>query len=391
MARKGKRPGKARVDFRPNVQNPVREGSSLWTKRLKESRPEDVEDTHTGEAVKGKGRLARRRTVDLARAARLVDIEKHAAEPAPPQAEWREGTVVAIHGHFVRVDDGRTARNCVVRRVLKSLGLDQRNVVAVGDQVHFTVLDDEEGVIERVEDRHGRLFRRYRKQEHLIVTNVDQAVIVGSVAQPPLRIHLIDRYIVAALAGELSPVIVFNKIDLPHAEDLAEYERVYRPLGYPVCRTSATTGEGLDALRTVLADRRSTLAGLSGVGKSSLINALDPDLQLTANPVNRATGRGQHTTTTVTLLRLGFGGYVVDTPGIRQFAFWNIDQMNLEMYFEEFLPYVVDCKFPNCSHTHETDCAVKQAVETGAVAQWRYDSYEKIFNDEEEFRKEWEK
>jgi ribosome biogenesis GTPase len=277
-----------------------------------------------------------------------------------------------------------------VRRVLKSFQLDQRNVVAVGDNVCFTPLEDE-GVVEQVQDRKGRLFRRYRKQEHLIVTNIEQAVIVAAVATPELRVHLLDRYIVAALAGELKPVIVFNKIDLPSDEDIDGVQRVYESLGYAVCRTSVATGEGIEQLRALMAGRRSVVAGLSGVGKSSLINAVQPGANLIAKPVNRASGRGQHTTTTVQLLRLEGGGYVVDTPGIRQFAFWNIDRMNLEAYFAEFGPYIAACRFANCSHTHEIECAVKAAVECGEIADWRYDSYLKIFNDEEEFMKEWEK
>ena len=127
------------------------------------------------------------------------------------------------------------------------------------------------------------------------------------------------------------------------------------------------------------------------MGKSSLINAVDPGMKLTVKPVNRATKRGQHTTTTVNLLKLSFGGYVVDTPGIRQFAFWNFDRLNLEMHFEEFLAHVADCKYADCTHIHEDGCAVKDALEAGEIADWRYDSYVKIFEDEREFMESWER
>lgn len=387
---KGRGRRKVRIKFRPNVEQPARTGSSDWTKQLKEERVE-IEDALAQETVKAKGQLAKKRTVDPARAGMHLDLKYQAEHAATPHEQWHQGTVVAIHGHFVKVDDGGRVWLCVVRRVLKSLMLDQRNVVTVGDQVHFMPTDDKEGVIERVGDRHGRLLRRYRKREHLIVTNVDQAIIVASVAAPELRIHLVDRYIVAALSGELNPVIVFNKLDLPHDEPLDEYERVYSQLGYKVVRASTVGGLGIDALRKLMKNRKSVVAGVSGVGKSSLLNAVEPGLKLTVKPVNRATCRGQHTTTTVQLLKLSFTGYVVDTPGIRQFAFWNIDRQNLEAYFDDFLPYIPDCKYANCSHIHEDDCAVIHAVENGHITLWRYESYVKMFEDQREFLETWER
>ncbi len=391
MTRKKKRNNKIRVEFRPNLANPRREGSGIWTKKHKEQ-PEIVEDADTTQAFKGKGSLAKKKTIDAARADTLLDLGDLSADSIGTGTDkLMKGTVVSIHGQFAKVDDGNTIRTCVLRRVLKSLMLEQRNVIAVGDAVEFTPIDDDEGVIERVSQRYGMLFRHYRHKEHLIVTNVDQVLIVASVAEPELRIHLIDRYIVSALIGGLNPIIVFNKIDLPNDEPIDEYERIYGAIGYQVIRTSVVTGEGIEKLREILKDKKTALAGVSGVGKSSLINAVQPGLKLTTRAVNRATRRGVHTTTTVQLLKLDFGGYVVDTPGIRQFALARIKRDQLDEYFEDFLPFLGQCKFPNCVHIHESGCAVKQAVDDGKIAPHRYESYLKIYNDQEEFLERWEK
>ncbi len=386
--RKGKR-NKIRVEFRPNMAKPARESSSHWTKKLKEE-PESLENADTSRAFKGKGELAKKRTIDISRADNLITLEK-LAEHSPQNNNFSNGTVTAIHGQFVKVDDGEIIRTCVLRRVLKSLMLEQRNVIAVGDCVEFTPIEPDEGVIERIGRRYGMLFRYYRHKEHLIVTNVDQILIVSSVAEPELRIHLIDRYIVSALIGQLKPIIIFNKADLPHNEPIDEYKRIYNEIGYPVIRTSVVTGEGIEELRSIMKDKKTALAGVSGVGKSSLINAVQPDLNLSTRPVNRATRRGVHTTTTVQLLKLNFGGYVVDTPGIRQFALARIKREELDEYFEDFMPFLGQCKFPDCVHIHEAGCAVKNALESGKIAPHRYESYLKIYEDQKEFLEPWDK
>jgi len=390
MSKKNRNNKKVRVDFRRNMQNPARKSSIHWTKQVKEGE-EAIEDTALQESLMGRGELVRKRTVDVQRAGSLLDLQHAAEAVAEPSEKWRGGTVTAIHGQFIKVDDGEKVRNCVIRRVLKSLAIDQHNPVAVGDHVDFTPMEPDEGVIERVGERKGMLYRRYQHKEHLVVANVDQILIIASVSKPELRIHLVDRYVIAALMEGLLPVIIFNKIDMPTREPLDDYERVYRSLGYKVLRTSAVTGEGIETLREVMKDRKSSVAGVSGVGKSSLINAVQSGLSLATRPINKTTGRGVHTTTMIQLLKLDFGGYIVDTPGIRQFALFKIDRAELDGYFADFRPYLGKCRFPNCTHLQEPDCAVKAAVETGEISDWRYDSYVKLYNDQEEFFEPWQR
>lgn len=390
MSKKGRR-NKTRVPFRPNIEKLARTGSSLWTKDHKEGRLEH-QDPIAAETVKAKGRLTRHRTVDAARVGALVDLKRIADDKSSvPKDKWQEAVVVSIHGQFAKVRDNQMVRTCVQRRVLKSLLLDQHGAIAVGDLVKFTPIGQDEGVIEQVGPRHGMLVRKYRHKKRLIATNIDQVLIVCSVVQPDLKIHLLDRYIVAALTGQLEPVVVFNKIDLPHDQPLKDYARIYSKLGYRTFLASAETGSGIKGLSKVLVDKKTVLAGQSGVGKSTLLNCIQPDLGLTAKPVNRATGRGQHTTTAVKLLKLDLGGYVVDTPGIRQFAFWQIKQQELAGYFSDLAPFVGHCRFPNCSHTHENDCEVKRAVSAGQIAPWRYSSYVKIYNDPDQFAPHWQR
>ena len=388
MAKKRPAGRKKRVDFRQNRQQPRR--TSDWTRQFHED-ADKLADERLSESVRAKGDLSRRRTI-------IVDDDD---APLMDDSLWLPATVTAVFGLVSRVDDeAGQSWDCTVRRVLRTRLIEQRSAVTVGDRVWFSDqsrLHDGRrvGVVERVAERRGTLSRRDRRgREHTIVANADQLLIVASVAQPRFKPHLIDRYLVAAAKGDLRPVLCFNKIDLQaERPDLDEDEidsaaitvdeliEEYRRLGFCCLTTSATTGTGLDELRAELTGRMTVLSGQSGVGKSSLLNALQPGLNLTVAEVSADTEKGKHTTSHAQLLKLDFGGYVVDTPGIRQFDLWSIDPGELEAYFVEFVPYVPNCRFRNCTHREEDGCAIIAAVEADEIDPRRYFSYLKMLRE----------
>jgi ribosome biogenesis GTPase len=262
--------------------------------------------------------------------------------------------------------------------LLKTLSTDQRHVVAAGDVVWFRPEGTEEGIIERVEPRRGVVSRTSRGRQHVLVANVDQLIIVTSAAEPRIKPNLIDRLLVTAERAEIRPIICINKIDLIEPADLMPLVGVYAQLGYDVLFISAATGLGIDRLRARLTNRESVVSGQSGVGKSSLLNAIEPGLHLRVQTVSEESQKGRHTTTTAELIPLSFGGYVVDTPGIRQFQLWDVIPEEVAGYFRELRPYVSGCRYPNCTHTHEDLCAVKDAVADGWIDARRYESYVQI-------------
>lgn len=396
MAKKGGKGRKVRVSFRQNRQQQQR--SDDWTQRY-HSDQDALVDERLSESVRAKGNLSRKRTI-------IVD-DDHAL--VVEEKLWRRGVVTSSPGMVCRVDDedGREW-DCTVRRVLKTLLIEQRSNVTVGDRVWFSdqskLHDGEQvGVVERVEPRKTVLSRRdRRKREHTIVANADQLLIVASIAQPGLKPHLIDRYLVAAARGDLRPVICFNKCDLaPESIELDLTEQLteelnehrsgpptveelmaeFRRIGYTCIATSATEGVGLDDLRRELIGHMTVLSGQSGVGKSSLINGLQPGLDLLVREVSSENEKGRHTTSHARLLRLDFGGYIVDTPGIRQFDLWSVEPGELEACFIEFIPLVQHCRFNDCHHQEEDGCAVAAAVEAGEISERRYYSYLKMLQE----------
>lgn len=362
---------KIRVAFRKNRQTKSRRLPQLEGADIS-NLPENLADLPMEERVSGKGSLTRYRTV-------MTNAEGGRALSDADSAACQNGRVISPRGGdcLVQGADGREYL-CTVRRLLKSLSNDERNAVVAGDLVLFRVTNEQQGMIERVEPRHATLSRNFRRQKHVLVANVDQVLIVASAGDPGLKPSLIDRYLITAQLGSIRPIICINKADLVAPTDLQPIAGLYAQLGYEVVVTSTLKGWGLPRLRSLLKDRETALAGQSGVGKSSLINAVEPTMQLATSTVSEESGKGRHTTSSANLLKLSFGGWVVDTPGIRQLDLWDVKPDEVEGYFVEFHPFVRQCRFPGCSHTHEQGCGVKRAVVRGLISAIRYESYCRI-------------
>ncbi|MGD9048107.1 MAG: ribosome small subunit-dependent GTPase A [Anaerolineae bacterium] len=295
-------------------------------------------------------------------------------------SELKTGIVLQARSGRHKVQDGEKTAVCHIRGRLKKERL-YTDLIATGDLVQWKLTRPGRGVIEEVLPRETQLSRlRPGPQrvpvEHVIVANPDQAVFIFAVREPFPHLRMLDRLLVIAENNELPALICANKIDL--LEDEEEGRRMfslYEEIGYPVIYSSARTGQGVGALRRRLSGKLSVLSGPSGVGKSSLLNAVQPDLGLAVREISDATGRGRHTTVSVRLWPLAGGGYVADTPGLREAGFFDIEPEELAWHFVEMRPHLSDCRFSSCVHTHEPDCAVKAAVQAGAISAIRYDSY----------------
>lgn len=372
-SRVSKKKRKPRIDFRKNRQ--VRARGKDFSRELAGS--DSPLDAPHGERVSGKGHISRKRTVA---GAEIVEDETgtHVYLDVD-RTVCRLGRVLRVQGLISIVhDEAGKAIQCATRRILKTLATDQRHVVAAGDVVWYRPEGTEEGIIERVEPRRGIVSRTSRGRQHVLVANVDQLIIVTSAAEPRIKPNLIDRLLVTAEKGDIRPLICINKIDLIEPADLMPLVGVYAQLGYEVHLASAAAGIGIDRLRQQLVGAESVVTGQSGVGKSSLLNAIEPGLHLRVQSVSEETQKGRHTTTTAELIPLSFGGYVVDTPGIRQFQLWDVIPEEVAGFYRDLRPYVSRCRFPNCTHTHETNCAVKDAVADGWIDARRYESYVQI-------------
>lgn len=367
---------KIRTQFRKKHQGRSKTGDLT---REFQDQADGLEKLAPTERISGKGELTRKRTVIGAELAEdqsggftvLLDYDP---------ALCRRGRVLRVHGLscVVETGDGSIYR-CATRQLLKSLSTEQRHVVASGDLVIFRPEGEGEGMIERIEPRYGVLSRTSRGRQHVIVTNVDQLLIIASAAEPVLKPNLIDRFLVTAEQSRITPIICINKIDLIDPADLQPLVGVYGQMGYPVFLVSAATGLGVARLRRRIVGRQSVVSGQSGVGKTSLLNAIDPDLKLRVQEVSRENQKGKHTTTTAQLIPLQAGGHIVDTPGIRQFQLWDIIPAELAGLMRDIRPYVNACRYPDCTHIHELDCAVKDAVADGRVDARRYESYCQMF------------
>lgn len=289
-----------------------------------------------------------------------------------------EGMVIRAQSGFLTVETDAGEYICRLRGRLKQ-GETEGDIVAVGDRVTITPDDDGTGTIDEIHERKAA-FSRVRsgiKREYrqILLANPDQIVAVFACAEPEPHLRMLDRFLVIAEKQEIDALIIANKIDLVGQDGAEAMFGPYVDLGYPVVYTSAHTGQGLDTLRKKLKDKLSALAGPSGVGKSSLLNAIQPDLGLQVRSVSNATSKGRHTTQVRELFPLDVGGYVADTPGIRSLALWDTEPEELDAYFVEMRELVAHCQFSDCTHTHEPGCAVRDAVEAGDVSQERYKSY----------------
>jgi ribosome biogenesis GTPase len=296
-----------------------------------------------------------------------------------PDPDTQPGLVVRAQSGFFEVETGHGRVTAKLRGRLME-GPHTTDRIALGDRVQVRLLEDGGGVIDSVEPRTRVLSRRDpgRQAEQILVANPDQAAFVFACADPDPNFRLLDRLLVVAERENLPAIICANKIDLVVGRsaraEFGEYER----LGYGVHYVSAKTGKGMRGLRKALEKRLSVFAGPSGVGKSSLLNALQPGLELATHAVRQATRKGIHTTVFPELMSLTGGGYVADTPGVKAFALWDIEPEELDGYFREIRGLVADCHFNDCTHTHEPGCAVIAAVERGQISPERYDSYQRM-------------
>ena len=359
--------------------------------------PDALYDLNTpqSERVMPRGERERRQAIlDLA----LADLDNgttadaiDAASAVPPgrvtdPSEWttvQHGVVVEVSSALCRVNLGERTLLCALRGSLTACDTGYTNVVAVGDEVLVSADGTEQGVVEEVLPRRSVLARPDVFYEHLqqvVVANADQLLIVAAWREPAIWPELLDRYLIAAERNRLVPIICVNKIDL--AENAAQPRAALRPyqqIGYQVIFTSAITGEGVSELRKVLRLRTTVLAGLSGVGKSSLLAALQPGLQLRTAEVSGRHHAGRHTTTQVTMLALEVGGYVVDTPGVREFGLSGLRRGQLASFYREFTAVAGRCRFADCTHLNEPGCAVQTAVRQGHISPARHHNYRKIY------------
>lgn len=306
----------------------------------------------------------------------------------------KRGIVTTIRPEQFVVDHEGTRFTCSLRGTMKKDKSKLKNLVIVGDVVHFIETGPNTGAIASIEPRTSVLSRAdhlSQQREHLIAANVDQVFITVSVIDPQLRITIVDRYLIAAEKGGLRPIILCNKIDLLDSPNYPEEERfiqreilseckaVYNKLGIEFLEISAREGTGIDELKALMKDRISVFSGQSGSGKSSIINRAT-GLDLKVGKTVAATRKGSHTTSTANLMPLSFGGWCIDTPGIKSFGVWDLKEQDLRRYFEEIHAESCHCKFPDCRHNEDPGCAIPKAIGEGRVSLLRYESYLTLLN-----------
>ena len=298
-------------------------------------------------------------------------------------------TVVRATGSWYDVlHDGAMLR-CRIRGKLRLKGVRSTNPVVVGDEA-VCEADGGDCVIVDIVPRRNYVIRRasnLSKESHIIAANVDQALLMVTLRSPETPKEFADRFLVTCEAYKVPAAILLSKIDLQDAEAVAEFRAVYEGAGYRVLEVSAKEGRGVEEVRELLAGRTTLVSGNSGVGKSTLIQTIDPSLDIRTGEISDSHHKGRHTTTFSTMYPLAGGGAVIDTPGIKGFGLLDIDDAELWHYFPEMMRVAPGCRFYNCTHTHEPGCAVVEAVKAGEIAWSRYESYLKILDDDEKYRK----
>ena len=299
-------------------------------------------------------------------------------------------TVVRATGSWYDVlHDGETVR-CRIRGRLRLKGVRSTNPVVVGDEVACEADEGGDYVIADILPRRNYVIRRasnLSKESHIIAANVDQALLMASLRSPETPTEFVDRFLVTCEAYKVPVTILLSKLDLQDAEAVAEFRAVYEGAGYRVLEVSVREGRGVEEVRELLAGRTTLVSGNSGVGKSTLIQAIDPSLDIRTGEISESHHKGRHTTTFSTMYPLAGGGAVIDTPGIKGFGLIDIDEAELWHYFPEMMRVAPACRFYTCTHTHEPGCAVTEAVKAGEIAWPRYESYLKIRDEDEKYRK----
>lgn len=302
------------------------------------------------------------------------------------------GVVLRATGSLYEVLLGERTVSCRIRGRLRLKGVRSTNPVVVGDIVRCERDETGETVIADVEPRRNYIIRRasnLSKESHIIAANLDQALLVATLFSPETAPEFIDRFLVTCEAYKVPVTILLAKADLARTapEAMAAFHDTYERAGYRVIDVSATEGEGVDAVRDLLRGRTTLLSGNSGVGKSTLVAAVERTAEVRTAEISRSHHKGRHTTTFSTMYPLSEGGYIIDTPGIKGFGLIDIDDAELAHYFPEMMRWLPECRYYNCSHTHEPHCAVIEAVERGDIAMSRYESYLKILDEDDKYRK----
>lgn len=294
------------------------------------------------------------------------------------------GIVIKSTGSWynVRIPNGEIIKSRIAGKI-KLDGLKLTNPIAVGDEVTLEMEDSDEirGVIKAISPRKNYVVRqspRKKHQLHFLASNVDQVLLIVTMREPNLKVGFIDRFLIMTEPYSIPAIIVFNKSDIYTDDDLVYYNElnaIYTKIGHRVIKASSVTKDGLKEIQTLLKDKITLLAGQSGVGKSTLVNAIEPTLDLRTEEISDFSGKGQHTTTFAEMFDLSFGGQIIDTPGIKTLAFSHLEVMDIAHNFKEFFAIADQCKFANCTHRNEPKCAIKAAVESGEISHIRYQNY----------------